>query len=200
MSHRHVATEKGGPEVLEWQEFKPGPPQRGEVAVKVEAAGVLLADVLWQLGIAPVGPKPPFTPGYDVVGVIEEVGPGVSGLERGQRVAALIQYGGYTEYAILPTEKVVLVPEGVDPKSAAGGTFDGVAHPVTRTDTNDSISMNFICFLTSLRLIKVPSSELAVWFVVFNNVLSLFESIIYRITVIFSKKQPQSPCQENNPL
>ena len=122
INHRHVATEKGGPEVLEWQEFEPGPPQHGEVAVKVEAAGVLLADVLWQLGIAPVGPKHPFTPGYDVVGVIEEVGPGVSGLERGQRVAALIQYGGYTEYAILPTEKVVLVPKGVDPKSAAAAT------------------------------------------------------------------------------
>ena len=122
INHRHVATEKGGPEVLEWQEFEPGPPQHGEVAVKVEAAGVLLADVLWQLGIAPVGPKPPFTPGYDVVGVIEEVGPGVRGLERGQRVAALIQYGGYTEYAILPTEKIVPVPEEVDPRSAAAAT------------------------------------------------------------------------------
>jgi len=122
INHRHVAIEKGGPEVLEWQEFEPDPPQHGEVAVKVEAAGVLLADVLWQSGIVPVGPKHPFTPGYDVVGVIEEVGPGVSGLERGQRVAAMIQYGGYTEYAVLPIEKVVPVPEGVDPKSAAAAT------------------------------------------------------------------------------
>ena len=120
--NRYVATEKGGPEVLEWQEFEPGPPQHGEVAVKVEASGVLLADVLWQLGITPVGPKHPFTPGYDVVGVIEDVGPSVSGLERGQRVAAMIQYGGYTEYAILPAGKVVQVPEGVDPESAAAAT------------------------------------------------------------------------------
>jgi NADPH:quinone reductase-like Zn-dependent oxidoreductase len=108
--------------VLDWQEFEPGPPQPGEVSVKVEAAGVLLADVLWQLGIAPVGPKHPFTPGYDVVGVIDEVGPDVIGLERGQRVAAMIQYGGYTEYAILPAEKVIQVPEGVDPESAAAAT------------------------------------------------------------------------------
>lgn len=49
--HQYIATEKGGPEVLEWQEFEPGPPQYGEVAVKVEASGVLLADVLWQLGV-----------------------------------------------------------------------------------------------------------------------------------------------------
>ena len=120
--HQYIATEKGGPEVLEWQEFEPGPPQYGEVAVKVEASGVLLADVLWQLGITPVGPKHPFTPGYDVVGVIEEVGPSVSGLERGQRVGAMIQYGGYTEYAILPADKVVPVPEGVHPESAAAAT------------------------------------------------------------------------------
>ena len=120
--HRYVATEKGGPEALKWQEFEPGPPQNGEVAVKVEASGVLLADVLWQLGITPVGPKHPFTPGYDVVGVIEEVGPNVNGLEKGQRVAAMIQYGGYTEYAIVPADKVVQVPEGVDPKSAAAAT------------------------------------------------------------------------------
>ncbi len=92
------------------------------MAVKVEASGVLLADVLWQLGITPVGPKHPFTPGYDVVGVIEEVGSGVSGLERGQRVAAMIQYGGYTEYAILPVDKIVQVPEGVDPEIAAAAT------------------------------------------------------------------------------
>jgi NADPH:quinone reductase-like Zn-dependent oxidoreductase len=120
--HRYVATDKGGPEVLEWQEFEPGLPQDGEVAVKVEASGVLLADVLWQLGITPVGPRPPFTPGYDVVGVVDKMGGGVSGLKEGQRVAAMIQYGGYTEYAILPAEKAVRVPEGVDPKLAVAAT------------------------------------------------------------------------------
>jgi NADPH:quinone reductase-like Zn-dependent oxidoreductase len=120
--HRYVATEKGGPEVLEWQEFEPGPAQQGEVAIKVEASGVLLADVLWQLGITPVGPKHPFTPGYDLVGVIEEVGPGVSGVEEGQRVAAMIQYGSYTEYAVVAADKVVPVPEGVDSESAAAAT------------------------------------------------------------------------------
>jgi NADPH:quinone reductase-like Zn-dependent oxidoreductase len=120
--HRYMATDKGGPEILQWQEFEPAPPRDGEVAVKVEASGVLLADVLWQMGITPVGPKHPFTPGYDVVGVIDELGPGVNGLERGQRVAAIIQYGGYTEYATLPADRLVQVPEGVNPKSAAAAT------------------------------------------------------------------------------
>jgi NADPH:quinone reductase-like Zn-dependent oxidoreductase len=117
--HKYAATDKGGPEVLEWQEFEPTPPASGEVAVRVEAAGVLLADVLWQLGITPVGPKPPFIPGYDLVGLVDETGSGVSGLEKNQRVAAMIQYGGYSEYALLPAEKVVPVPEGVNAKLAA---------------------------------------------------------------------------------
>ena len=120
--HHFVATAKGGPEVLDWQEFEPVQLQEGQVAVKVEASGVLLADVLWQLGITPIGPKPPFTPGYDLVGIIDQIGSGVSGLEKGQRVAAMIQHGGYTEYAMLPAEKVVPVPEGVDPKMAVAAT------------------------------------------------------------------------------
>ncbi len=120
--HHYVATDNGGPEVLEWQDFEPGSIKDREVAVRVEASGVLLADVLWQMGITPVGPKPPFTPGYDVVGVVEEVGPGVIELEKGQRVAAMIQYGGYTEFANLPAEMVVPVPNGVDPKRAVAAT------------------------------------------------------------------------------
>ena len=66
--HRYVATGKGGPEVLEWQEFEPDPPKQGEVAVKVEAAGVLLADVLWQSGITPVGPNHVITRGKGMLG------------------------------------------------------------------------------------------------------------------------------------
>jgi NADPH:quinone reductase-like Zn-dependent oxidoreductase len=56
------------------------------------------------------------------VGVIEELGPGVSGLEKGQRVAAMIQYGGYTEYSVLPAEKAVPVPDGIEPKLAVAAT------------------------------------------------------------------------------
>jgi NADPH:quinone reductase-like Zn-dependent oxidoreductase len=79
--HHYVAKEKGGPEVLSWQAFKPAAPGKGEISVSAETAGVLLADVLWQMGITPIGPKPPFTPGYDIVGTIEAIGPGVSGLQ-----------------------------------------------------------------------------------------------------------------------
>jgi NADPH:quinone reductase-like Zn-dependent oxidoreductase len=120
--NRLVATKKGGPEVLAWQEEEKGPVQAGYLGINVEAAGVLLADVLWQMGITPIGPKPPFTPGYDLVGVIDQIGAGLPGFEKGQRVAAMIQYGGYTEYAVVPAEKVVLIPKGLDPIIAVAAT------------------------------------------------------------------------------
>jgi NADPH2:quinone reductase len=67
-----------------------------------------------------VGPKHPFVFAKTWLGVIEEVGPGVSELEKGQHVAVMILYGGYTEYAVLPIEKVVKVPDGVDNESLGG--------------------------------------------------------------------------------
>lgn len=120
--NQFVATEKGGPEVLAWQEEEKEPVQAGYLGINVEAAGVLLADVLWQMGITPIGPKPPFTPGYDLVGVIDQIGAGLPGFEKGQRVAAMIQYGGYSEYAVVHAEKVVLVPKGLDPIKAVAAT------------------------------------------------------------------------------
>jgi NADPH:quinone reductase-like Zn-dependent oxidoreductase len=120
--YHYVAAAKGGPEILEWQGFEPRPARDREIAVRVEASGVLLADVLWQMGITPVGPKRPFTPGYDVVGIVEEVGPRVAEFRKGQRVAAMINYGGYTEFAYLPEELVVPVPDGIEPKRAVAAT------------------------------------------------------------------------------
>ena len=120
--HQQIATEKGGPEVLSWQIFIRAAPSDGEIGVKVEAAGVLLADVLWQMGITPIGPKPPFTPGYDIVGIVDDVGSGVEGIKPGQRVAAMTQFGGYTEYAVVPAEKAVIVPDELDAVEATALT------------------------------------------------------------------------------
>jgi NADPH2:quinone reductase len=112
---RIVMPEKGDPSKLQVVEEDLSKPAPGEVRVRVQAAGVLLADVLWQQGTVPGGPKPPFTPGYDLVGVVDELGEGVSSVEVGQTVAAMMQYGSYTERAFLPPEKLVPVPDGLDP-------------------------------------------------------------------------------------
>ncbi|UCC88849.1 MAG: zinc-binding dehydrogenase [Anaerolineales bacterium] len=112
---RIVIPQSGGPEALQVVEADLPEPAPGEVRVKVLSAGVLLADVMWQEGKVPGGPKPPFIPGYDLVGVVDRLGDGVSAPGVGQTVAALVQPGGYTQYASLPPEKLVPVPEGLDP-------------------------------------------------------------------------------------
>jgi NADPH2:quinone reductase len=80
---RIVINRKGGPEALQVVEADLPEPAPGEVRVQVLTAGVLLADVMWQEGRVPGGPKPPFTPGYDLVGVVDKLGEGVSGLAIG---------------------------------------------------------------------------------------------------------------------
>jgi len=125
--HQYVAAGKGGPEALTWQPVTEREIGERELGVRVEAAGVLLADVLWQLGITPVGPKHPFTPGYDLVGVVEAAGAAVTEFAVGQRVAALVQYGGYTEYAYVPVEQAVAVPAGLEPVQAAAATTSYLA-------------------------------------------------------------------------
>jgi len=117
--HRIVATKAGGPEVLHWIEEDVSPPESGEVLVRVLAAGVSAYDVMVrQSRLMP--PKPPFTPGVDIVGVVEQLGEGVAGVVRGQRVAALLGFGngGYAETLCVPAKDLVPVPEGIDPATA----------------------------------------------------------------------------------
>jgi NADPH:quinone reductase-like Zn-dependent oxidoreductase len=160
--NQFVATKKGGPEVLAWQEEDKEPVQAGYLGINVEAAGVLLADVLWQMGITPIGPKPPFTPGYDLVGVIDQIGAGLPGFEKGQRVAAMIQYGGYTEYAVVPAEKVVLLPEGLDPIKAVAATTSYLTayyliHEEAMLDSGDVLLVHGAGGGTGLAIVELAS-------------------------------------------
>lgn len=93
-------------------------PRPGEVRVKILAAGVSLPDVLMREGIHPEARKPPFTPGWDVVGVVDELGEGVGGVPIGARVAAMPIVGGYAEYICLPVAELVSVPPQLDPAEA----------------------------------------------------------------------------------
>jgi len=88
------------------------------VRVKVLAAGVSLPDVMAREGVHPETPPIPFTPGWDVVGVVDRLGHGVSGIEMGQRVAALPIHGAYAEFVCLPQPELVPVPSGLDPAEA----------------------------------------------------------------------------------
>src|SRR4029450_8583906 len=82
------------------------------------AAGVSLPDVMMREGIHPETPRVPFTPGWDLVGEVDRLGDGVSGLEPGQRVAALPIHGAYAEYVCLPHRELVPVPSDLDAAEA----------------------------------------------------------------------------------
>jgi NADPH:quinone reductase-like Zn-dependent oxidoreductase len=119
MKHtRIVVTHYGGPEALHVVEEECPKPKNGEVRVRVLAAGVSLPDVMMREGIHPETPKLPFTPGWDLVGVVDRVGIGVSGFQPGQIVAALPIFGAYTEFICLPHWELVPVPFGLDAAEA----------------------------------------------------------------------------------
>jgi NADPH2:quinone reductase len=112
---RVVVDHFGGPEVLkvvEEDDPRPGP---GEVRVKVLVAGVSFTDALIRAGTYLGGPKPPFTPGYELVGVVEELGTGCSRLRAGDRVGALTVWGADAERVCVPEKYAVQVPEDLDP-------------------------------------------------------------------------------------
>lgn len=113
--HRVVATRHGGPEVLQILEEAVPQPGEGQVRVKTEAAGVSAMDLMVRRAGFPGFPKVPFTPGVDVIGVVDAIGPGVSGVETRERVAALLgDEGGYAEYVCVAANDAVPVPDGLD--------------------------------------------------------------------------------------
>jgi NADPH2:quinone reductase len=82
------------------------------------AAGVALPDILAREGVHPETPPVPFTPGWDLVGVVDRLGEGVSGIESGQIVSALPIHGAYAEFVCLPQRELVPVPPGLDAAEA----------------------------------------------------------------------------------
>jgi NADPH:quinone reductase-like Zn-dependent oxidoreductase len=111
---RIVVAHYGGPEELRVVEEECPEPKDGQVRVKVVAAGVALPDILAREGVHPETPPVPFTPGWDLVGLVDRLGDGVSGIEPGQLVAAMPISGAYAEFVCLPQRELVPVPSGVD--------------------------------------------------------------------------------------
>jgi NADPH2:quinone reductase len=105
----------GGPEVVKVVEVEVPRPGPGEVRVRVLAAGVSFTDALIRAGTYLGGPKPPFTPGYELVGIVEELGAGCSRLHEGDRVGALTVWGADAERVCVPEAYAVKVPEDLDP-------------------------------------------------------------------------------------
>lgn len=120
---RVIVDHFGGPEVLKVIEEDAPRPGPGEVRVRVLAAGVSFTDALLRAGTYIGGPKPPFTPGYELVGVVEELGPGSSRLRVGDRVGALTVWGADAERVCVPEKYAVEVPEDLDPAEVVSLVF-----------------------------------------------------------------------------
>lgn len=117
-SLRIIVRRLGGPEVLETLEVEAPEPGQSDVRVRVLAAGVSFADLLMREGIHPEKTLLPFTPGWDIVGVVEKTGDEVSQAMAGRMVAALPIHGGYAQHICLPQSELTPVPDGLDPAEA----------------------------------------------------------------------------------
>jgi NADPH2:quinone reductase len=104
---------------LVWQEVPDVAPGRGEVLIKVSAAGVNRADILQAAGHYPPPPGASELLGMEVSGVVAEVGDDVTEWSRGQEVCALLAGGGYAEYVAVPAGQLLPIPGGVDLNDAA---------------------------------------------------------------------------------
>src|SRR5947209_12495665 len=112
---RVVVDHFGGPEVLKVVDEDAPHPGTGEVRVRVLAAGVSFTDAQLRAGTyLPGAPKPPFTPGYELVGVVEELGPDCTRLHVGDRIGALTVWGADADRVCVPESGGVDAPERLD--------------------------------------------------------------------------------------
>ncbi len=112
-------TTYGGREALEIGERERPEPGAGEVRIEVRAAGVNFADIMQRRGHYHGGPAPPYVPGLEVAGVVDAVGDGV-GNDPGERVVAMVDGGGYAEYALADAAGLLPIPEGLSFEEGAG--------------------------------------------------------------------------------
>lgn len=115
----------GAAEVLQGRSVVLEPPGAGEARVAIEAAGVAFADIVMRTGLYP-GVKAPVTPGYDLIGRVEALGPGVEGFSVGQRVAALTVTGSYADRRNVQARYLVPAPEDVGAESLVAGVLNGL--------------------------------------------------------------------------
>ncbi len=123
----------GGPEVLRYEDVPRPEPKPGEAVVKVEAAGLNYIDVYFRTGAYKA--VFPLTLGQEGAGTVAAVGPGVTEVRVGDRVASVNMAGSYAQYAAVPAEKLVPIPEGVSFAQAAAAMLQGMTAQYLATST-----------------------------------------------------------------
>tara|TARA_B100000676_G_C17986895_1_gene792436 strand:- start:28 stop:1005 length:978 start_codon:yes stop_codon:yes gene_type:complete len=116
----------GGPEVMHWNDVDVGSPGAGELKIRHTAIGLNYIDVYFRTGLYPA-PQLPFTPGMEACGIVEEVGAEVGDIAVGDKVAyAAAPVGAYAEVRLMPADRVVKVPGGIDDQAAAAMMLKGM--------------------------------------------------------------------------
>ena len=125
-------TKLGGPEELKLADAPTPVPAAGQALVRIAATGVNFIDVYFRTGLYKA--DLPFTPGSEAAGTVESVGEGVDTLKPGDRVAYAMVRGSYAEYALIPADKLVKLPDHVDFTTAAAAMLQGMtAHYLTHS-------------------------------------------------------------------
>jgi NADPH:quinone reductase-like Zn-dependent oxidoreductase len=141
---RVVVEQFGGPDVLRVVDEDAPRPGPEEILVRVLAAGVSFTDALIRAGTYLGGPKPPFTPGYELVGVVEEVGTACTRLRPGERVGVLTVWGSNAEFVCVPERYAVEVPDDLDPAEVVSLVFPYMTayqmlHRAARVNSGESV-------------------------------------------------------------
>lgn len=115
----------GGPEVLRFEDVPAPVPTEGQAVVRIEAVGVNFIDVYHRTGLYKV-PSLPFTLGQEAAGTVEAVGPSVTGIAVGDRVAYTGVMGSYAEKAAVAADRLVRLPEGLSARDGAAAMLQGM--------------------------------------------------------------------------
>lgn len=124
MVHAIRVHETGGPGVLRWEVVEAGSPSPGQVRLRQHAVGLNYIDVYHRTGLYP---QPlPFTPGTEGAGVVEAVGPDVTSVQPGDRVAYAGPIGGYAEVRLIDADRLVKLPDSISFEQAAAVMLQGM--------------------------------------------------------------------------
>jgi synaptic vesicle membrane protein VAT-1 len=114
-----VIPRHGNADVFEMRESPDPVPGDGQIRIRVRAAGINFADILARIGLYPDAPKPPVVVGYEVAGVVDAVGTGVTNPNEGDRVVALTRFGGYSDCVVVPASQAYQFPDRLSDAEAA---------------------------------------------------------------------------------
>jgi NADPH2:quinone reductase len=124
MPHAIRVHQTGGPDVLQWEEVAVGEPGSGQVRIRQQAAGLNFIDVYHRTGL--YKQALPFTPGVEGAGIVEAVGPDVTTVSLGDRVAYAGPIGGYAEERLIDADKLVKLPDSISCDEAAAMMLQGM--------------------------------------------------------------------------